>query len=198
VLFAIISIMLFQGMSAGTPVRVDGLSLEQRNDLVAKAGDRLERVDEACLRPPAAGTPCAEPDRRFAVYLRTKPAGEASDLAKQLLVLVGTLMTSVTSYYFAARGMPAAGEPTPAPGAAGNGAGVAGGAAGGAAAGSAAAAAAGPAAAADAAGVSGSASGEGEAPADRRGTDVGDASGAGADDATGAGPVGGAAPSPRG
>jgi hypothetical protein len=123
VLFAIISIMLFQGMSAGTPVRVDALTQEQRNELVAKAGDRLERIEEGCATPAAArGVTCPEADRRFAVYLRTQPAGEATDLAKQLLVLVGTLMTSVTSYYFAARGLgaaPGAGEdgaaPAPAP-----------------------------------------------------------------------------------
>ena len=47
--------------------------------------------------------PCAEADRRYAVVLRAALPADAVDLAKQLLVLVGTLMTSVTSYYFATR-----------------------------------------------------------------------------------------------
>jgi hypothetical protein len=39
----------------------------------------------------------------FKVVIRVSESSTASDLAKQLLVLVGTLMTSVTSFYFASR-----------------------------------------------------------------------------------------------
>ena len=45
------------------------------------------------------------PDQRFDLRMQgAEPPSGASDLAKQLLVLVGTLMTSVTSFYFATRG----------------------------------------------------------------------------------------------
>jgi len=39
----------------------------------------------------------------YTVHLRQQPGTEATDLAKQLLILIGTLMTSVTSFYFASR-----------------------------------------------------------------------------------------------
>lgn len=104
VLFAIISIMLFQGM-AGKPMLLDGLTEPQRNEMVLKFGSRVESLSEHCAKPPAAGAECAGDDRRFALSLRSAPGPESLDLAKQLLILVGTLMTSVTSYYFAARGL---------------------------------------------------------------------------------------------
>lgn len=125
VLFAIISIMLFQS-SSGVPFPVDGLTAAQRSELVAKAADRVVTSGDApCAVPAAAASaasagaasataaaaasaPCAETDRRFTVYLRPGVASETTDLAKQLLILVGTLMTSVTSYYFAARSMSSA------------------------------------------------------------------------------------------
>lgn len=40
----------------------------------------------------------------YKVRLRVPPDSASADLAKQLLVLVGTLMTAVTSFYFAAHG----------------------------------------------------------------------------------------------
>ncbi len=119
VLFAIISITLYQSIvNGGEPYRVDGLRLAERNALVAASPSRvMQTSEEVCAVAPvppsapssapavegAAPVPCAEADRRFAVVLRAAAPEEAVDLAKQLLILVGTLMTSVTSYYFAAR-----------------------------------------------------------------------------------------------
>jgi hypothetical protein len=123
VLFAIISITLYLSISdGGQPYRITGLREAERNALVTAAQSRVVQVYDECVNaPPAAAAsaaegaadraagaavasaPCAEADRRYAVVLQAGHPADAVDLAKQLLVLVGTLMTSVTSYYFAAR-----------------------------------------------------------------------------------------------
>jgi hypothetical protein len=117
VLFAIISIMVYRSMME--PFRVTGLTLAEREALVLKVGDRLIGVvEENCAGRPAGGAataaaagtpPCPETDRRFTLVLRPPPDPASTDLAKQLLILVGTLMTSVTSFYFAARGAASSG-----------------------------------------------------------------------------------------
>lgn len=121
VLFAIISIMLYRSMSE--PYKVKGLSLPERKALVDKAAERImASIEEPCAVAPVAramapvatasgaadaqagpAAACAADDQRFTVHLRPPAAQESTDLAKQLLILVGTLMTSVTSFYFAAR-----------------------------------------------------------------------------------------------
>lgn len=130
VLFAIISITLYLSISSsGEPYTIGGLREGERTALVSATPSRVvqsyeERCATAATPPdsaaapavsppaavptPAARTPvtaaaCAPGDRRFAVVLRAAPSSEAVDIAKQLLVLVGTLMTSITSFYFAAR-----------------------------------------------------------------------------------------------
>jgi hypothetical protein len=123
VLFAIISIMVYRSMME--PFRVTGLTLAEREAMVLKIGDRMIGiVDEGCATRPAAAAsgappgppPCADADRRFTLVLRPPPDPASTDLAKQLLILVGTLMTSVTSFYFAARGTAEATRaPAPAP-----------------------------------------------------------------------------------
>jgi hypothetical protein len=122
VLFAIISIMVYRSMME--PFRVTGLTLAEREAMVLKIGDRMIGiVEEGCVARPAAaasgaapGLPaCPDPDRRFTLVLRPPPDPASTDLAKQLLILVGTLMTSVTSFYFAARGTAAATGAQPPP-----------------------------------------------------------------------------------
>ena len=139
VLFAIISIMLYRSMSE--PYRITGLSDQDRAAIIKTAGDRLiGNADDACVAGPATaelaasaasaaaaeGKPapqpqCAAADKRYTLLLLPPPRQDATDLAKQLLILVGTLMTSVTSFYFATRGATpsspsgAAGTPPPAP-----------------------------------------------------------------------------------
>jgi hypothetical protein len=123
VLFAIISILLFKS-SAGAPFELGGMTEAQRNDIVAKSADRVQKIADApCAKVPAAGANCGADDRRFVVTLRSGVSSESTDLAKQLLILVGTLMTSVTSYYFASRAQSSATDaataksnpPSPAP-----------------------------------------------------------------------------------
>lgn len=126
VLFAIIAIMLFQSM-LGASYLLQGLTKAQRDAMVEKAPDRVvEALPAPCATKVPEGGTCADADQRFDLRMQgAEPPRGASDLAKQLLVLVGTLMTSVTSFYFATRGQaelvrndkqaPTANEAPPAP-----------------------------------------------------------------------------------
>lgn len=125
VLFAIISITLYRTTAkGGGTYGVSGLTEEARNALVLQAGARVQDVVfDHCANGTTEGSTlvrssdsaasatksaereaaCLRDQRRYQVTLRASPSPESTDLAKQLLVLVGTLMTSVTSFYFAAR-----------------------------------------------------------------------------------------------
>jgi hypothetical protein len=128
VLFAIISITLYRTQAKGGEVyQLGGLSEDTRNAMAQQAGERVQGVMfERCVEAGGAtgmasgtSTPPGAPDqaasaavleascppaqRRYWMSLRTSPTPESTDLAKQLLILIGTLMTSLTSYYFAAR-----------------------------------------------------------------------------------------------
>lgn len=105
VLFAITSIMLFQSM-VGQPYLLKGFSKAQMYSMVERSPDNvIEVVPAACAASVPAGGACADADERFDLHLQGAGLSEsASDLATQLLTLVGTLMTSVTSFYFATRG----------------------------------------------------------------------------------------------
>jgi hypothetical protein len=115
VLFALISVMLYQSLSK--PYSVEHMSVSQKNALVQEPSNRvLGVIPEPCKpAPPAQGASssagaagqaeaaCTPAEMLYTVHLRQSPGSEATDLAKQLLILIGTLMTSVTSFYFAAR-----------------------------------------------------------------------------------------------
>ena len=60
-----------------------------------------------------ATQPASDPKDGLTVYFREPKNQAAEDFAKQLLVLIGTLVTSVTSFYFGSRG--AATSPPEAP-----------------------------------------------------------------------------------
>lgn len=100
VLFAIISVMLYQSLSS--PYEVTHLSLAQKNTMVQEPSNRVLGVfAEPCDKAQQGG--CTPATMTYTVHLRQSPGPESTDLAKQLLILVGTLMTSVTSFYFASR-----------------------------------------------------------------------------------------------
>lgn len=127
VLFAIISITLYRTTAKGAgSYQLGGLTIEERNALVVRSGDRVQEISfDHCLgqantspsdgqeqKPGVANESatfeqrerlCAQEQRRYTIQIRVTPTPESTDLAKQLLVLIGTLMTSVTSFYFAAR-----------------------------------------------------------------------------------------------
>lgn len=79
----------------------------------ASSGTPSEQASDSDAAAGVAAPSCLEKDQRFTVALRAPASPEASDLAKQLLILVGTLMTSVTSFYFAGRGAETAKPDTP-------------------------------------------------------------------------------------
>lgn len=103
VLFAIISIMLYQTDSK--PYVLPGVSaLSLAEMLKNKSINPVAVIPEPCGKPENPSQKNCEPnEQRFTVHIRPAPAQESIDLAKQLLILIGTLMTSVTSFYFAAR-----------------------------------------------------------------------------------------------
>ncbi|MFO1337732.1 MAG: hypothetical protein U1F53_05765 [Burkholderiaceae bacterium] len=115
VLFATIAIMLFQTLAQdGAPKRLEGLSDEEKTLVLKQPGTRVMAVRKlpctsaaASAPPPAPAAPAC-----YDVEVAATPSSEAVDLAKQLLTLIGTLMTSVTSFYFAAKtAAPAAPKP---------------------------------------------------------------------------------------
>lgn len=120
VLFAIIAIMLYQ--SVADPYVIPDLSDADKELLLHDQHNRVIAVQAHCAKPAAAvATPC--PDLRFQVHLQRPRDPDTTDLAKQLLVMVGTLMTSVTSFYFGSRSSsPSKSEPDPTQAAPENGA----------------------------------------------------------------------------
>jgi len=111
VLFAIITILLYQTVSK--PYEVKDLSEAQKSSLLKDSPQRVLAVIATC-RPSASngsgGTgnegnkdACSEAGPPYTVHLLPPQDQGAADLAKQLLILIGTLMTSVVSFYFGSR-----------------------------------------------------------------------------------------------
>jgi hypothetical protein len=91
VLFSILSIFLYQGVSQGNVVTIAEMSAADRAQFIK---DHTNAVD---LR----SVPTKGKDGFFDVsYRSANPASD--DFAKQLLVLLGTLMTAITSFYLGA------------------------------------------------------------------------------------------------
>jgi hypothetical protein len=87
VLFAIVSIFLYSSVAT--------VRLQSITNVAADQLPELRRRVPVDLVVPATG------NGPFTVYFRTSnPAGD--DLAKQLIVLLGTLVTAVASFYFGA------------------------------------------------------------------------------------------------
>lgn len=89
VLFAILSIFLFS--SIGEQLRpLEGLTAAQRDELITKLGSGF-----AGWKPDGKGN--------FILYVRDAAVETRNDVGKQLIVLIGTLMTSTVSFYFGSR-----------------------------------------------------------------------------------------------
>lgn len=103
VLFAIISIMLYQSSSNPQVIKITGVSEAVLPSMIQNPANQVAAVvPENCTTDTDPTTEaCA--DKHFSVHVRLAPSQESTDLAKQLLILIGTLMTSVTSFYFAQR-----------------------------------------------------------------------------------------------
>ena len=103
VLFAILTVYLFSSLNGPAQVAVVATCLE---DAPSAQMVRERPPGEALMRRPA--TECAPADTnagtanasKYDVVVERPPTPAAIDFAKQLLVLIGTLVTSVASFYF--------------------------------------------------------------------------------------------------
>ncbi|MDM0072845.1 hypothetical protein QTH90_00505 [Variovorax sp. J2P1-59] len=103
VLFAIIAIMLYQAVA-----RVVIIPDLERSRMEAMTAERVNSANVIAVVPNCGRKPvanCPEDELRYSVHMRQPASQESADLAKQLLILIGTLMTSVTSFYFASRAL---------------------------------------------------------------------------------------------
>ncbi|WP_431052996.1 hypothetical protein [Roseateles sp. L2-2] len=98
VLFALIAVMLYQTLDGGRTV--SGVMEAQK---AAFLKDPLIHVRSVTPVACAASATDCPGGYRFDLVVDAPAGVAASDFAKQLLTLVGTLMTSVVSYYFAAK-----------------------------------------------------------------------------------------------
>lgn len=120
VLFALLAVMLYQSLSGAEAVTLRGLNEAAKQRLVADAANGSVLVTPvACpaataasgaatnataAASAAAADPCAGGALfKYDVQLGHVVSTAAVDFAKQLLTLIGTLMTSVVSFYFAAK-----------------------------------------------------------------------------------------------
>jgi hypothetical protein len=122
VLFALIAVMLYESLEKTYKIEnlgeADKLALlkEPANRVTAviardcaaleREAQQSQQLDAARARPSGnvhVPLNCTPNELRYTVHLRVAPGVESTDLAKQLLILIGTLMTSVTSFYFASR-----------------------------------------------------------------------------------------------
>lgn len=107
VLFAIIAASVLR--PSGEPYKISGLTGAQKEEMLRDSKRSvLGVVPEPCAteqKPDVLGTvsDCSATDQRFAVTVRPGLSGVALDLAKELLALIGQLMTMAVSFYFAAR-----------------------------------------------------------------------------------------------
>ncbi|MDR7331708.1 hypothetical protein [Roseateles asaccharophilus] len=97
VLFALIAVMLYQSLNGGSTLTV---SAAEKDRFLADPLIHVSAVTPMACEPGQAAD-CK--DFRYVLHLETPPSSAAIDIAKQLLTLIGTLMTSVVSYYFAAK-----------------------------------------------------------------------------------------------
>jgi hypothetical protein len=127
VLFALLSVMLYQSLSGSDPVIIKGLSEAAKLQLATDPSNELRVTPVACpaamtgAAPDASGAGAAAPAAsanaagappdpcsngalfKYDIQIGHATTGPAVDFAKQLLTLIGTLMTSVVSFYFAAK-----------------------------------------------------------------------------------------------
>jgi hypothetical protein len=97
VLFAIISVSLYSGLAEG-PIRfLAGLSKEQ-SDAFTRDTVRVQIITTQMV-----GT---AKDTTYTVYYRQSASRASEDFAKQLLVMIGTLVTAVASFYFGTKAAP--------------------------------------------------------------------------------------------
>jgi hypothetical protein len=98
VLFGILAVYLYANMSAGTVANVPGLSDQQAKSFLASlsSGQLVSDV------PDGKGV--------HTIFFRSGPDLASTDFAKQIMTLLGTLVTAIASFYFGSR---SAAQPAP-------------------------------------------------------------------------------------
>lgn len=106
VLFAILSVFLYQGVAGGPANIVENLSEDERTEFIKNHPAARDLQSQAFAVKDKAGEPLTNPDGTpklsYNVIYRSAPDTASIDFAKQLLVLLGTLMTAITSFYLGA------------------------------------------------------------------------------------------------
>jgi hypothetical protein len=105
VLFAICAVYLYGSLAGGCELKELRLStIEEVTALQGQAARADSQIEVFSVFPPVASQPPAEPPKGpFTVRYRSRMSSQAADFAKQLLILIGTLVTSVSSFYFGSR-----------------------------------------------------------------------------------------------
>jgi hypothetical protein len=112
VLFAILSVYLFERLATGGQLRTQSNLTAAEVQAFLVANKNLQEVSvrkdveaEAALDPrPVSSVVGQDGDaKRFKLSYRIPARNESDDFAKQLLVMIGTLVTAVSSFYFGAR-----------------------------------------------------------------------------------------------
>jgi hypothetical protein len=100
VLFAIVSVSLYSSLADGPVKTVPGLTSAKRTLVVNDPRIRVIAVDSVARV--STSTP-PETTYVFSVDYWAGPNQASQDFAKQLLVMIGTLVTSIASFYFGAK-----------------------------------------------------------------------------------------------
>lgn len=102
VLFAALTVFLYQGISVGGPRnRIENVSEADRDKFIASHASALDL--QIVQIPASALGGASDPAASYTITYRNPNPQEVTDFAKQLLVILGTLMTAVTSFYLGAR-----------------------------------------------------------------------------------------------
>lgn len=97
VLFAVLSIYLYTSIAEGQMLSLGIVNDDERAELVKRyTTENIIAVSNS--------------DRTFKIWVRGQSSSNSVDFAKQLLVLVGTLVTSISSFYFGSKVATHAGE----------------------------------------------------------------------------------------
>lgn len=90
VLFAIISVFVMSSSTNPGGLRITGLTATDRDDQLPRIGSAFSGWQP-------------ESDGKFTIFVRDPSTDTRNYIGKQLIVLIGTLMTSAVSFYFGAR-----------------------------------------------------------------------------------------------
>jgi hypothetical protein len=102
VLFAILSVFLYQGVSRGPINTIERLTETERSQFIQNHPTARDIQSVAIKDKDGNPVKNAKGEDLFNVSYGGAPNTTADDFAKQLLVLLGTLMTAVTSFYLGA------------------------------------------------------------------------------------------------